>query len=171
MNKLLNILLSGLLWRRYKFLLVSLIGLIVFIFLSGQIHQDYLAYAQSNENVSVGWSFALKWLAWIFAVVVFFMLNNWHNNKKQLQADSQDKNSTLQRILKWKRTHPQDDTKHGTKQSISASQRSNKKTSEGVDAPYSDANDPFAHLRDKAKLRTYADIIIENKHSNEEKGK
>ena len=53
MNKLINIILSGLLWRRYKFLLVSLLVLIVFIFLSGQLHQDYLSYAQSTDSVSV----------------------------------------------------------------------------------------------------------------------
>jgi uncharacterized membrane protein len=167
MNKLLNILLSGLLWRRYKFLLVSLIGLIVFIFLSGQIHQDYLAYAQSNESVSVGWSFALKWLAWIVAVIIFFMLNNWHNNKKQLQADANDKNSTLQRILKWKRTHPEDDAK----QHVSAKKRTNQQPLDSNEASERDANDPFAHLRDKTKLRTYADMIIEKKESEVKKDK
>lgn len=160
MNKLLNIILSGLLWRRYKFLLVSLIILIAFVFLSGQIHQDYLAYAQTNPNIGVGWSFALKWLAWIISVVLFFMLNNWHNNKKQLQADADDKNSTLQKILKWKLTHPKDSAQQSAKQDESGNNKAD-----------GDENDPFAHLREKPKLRSYADIIIEKKHGQTEEGK
>ncbi|MBT1449900.1 hypothetical protein KJ365_03330 [Glaciecola sp. XM2] len=151
MNKLINIILSGLLWRRYKFLLVSLLVLIVFIFLSGQLHQDYLSYAQSTDSVSVGWSFAIKWLSWLVAVVVFFALNNWHNNKKQAQVDVKDNNSTLQRILSWKKAHPEEEQ--------------NKRERNPSDEQVDRSDDPFAHLREKDKLRTYADIIIDKKPS------
>jgi len=152
MNKLINIVLSGLLWRRYKFLLVSLILLIVFVFLVGQVHQDYLAYAQSTGGVAVGWSFAVKWLVWILGIVVFLALNHWANQRKQKQNDAQDKNSALQRIIKWK-NKSQEKTGEAKLSDKAPDKSPNKGEQKG----------PFAALREKEKLRTYADIIIEKK--------
>lgn len=156
MNKLINIVLSGLLWRKYKFLLVSLILLIVFVFVAGQIHSDYLAYAQTTEGVSVGWSFAVKWLAWIVAIVIFFAANHWVNERKQKQDSAQDKNSALQRILSWRaKAKP---SKSNDKPASLQQQK------EGLKAEHqASQKDPFAQLRTKDKLRSYADLIIEKK--------
>lgn len=149
MNKLINIVLSGLLWRKYKFLLVSLIVLIAFVFLVGKIHQDYLAYAQTTGGLSVGWSFAVKWLVWVIGIAVFLGLNHWVNKRKQKKSEVEDKNSALQRILNWKNTHPDAKTKAF-------------ELSKDKDAT-NDQSDPFAALRNKDKLRSYADLIIEKK--------
>lgn len=150
MNKLINIVLSGLLWRRYKFLLVSLIVLIAFVFLVGQIHQDYLAYAQTIDDAQVGWSFALKWAVWLVSILLFLTANHWVNKRKQKKADLEDNNSALQRIIKWKlsKKHKETDPPSGSK----------------VDEGTADKSDPFAQLRTKDKLRSYADLIIEKKH-------
>ncbi|WP_371195542.1 hypothetical protein [Glaciecola sp. SC05] len=152
MNKLINIVLSGLLWRKYKFLLVSLIALIAFVFLVGQIHQDYLSYAQSTANASVGLSFAVKWLVWAVAIFVFLGANHWVNKRKQKQSDLEEKNSALQRIINWKNRNKLNSTEAPAKQP--SEERS--KASE----------DPFAELRTKDKLRTYADLIIEKKNQD-----
>nr|WP_136252116.1 hypothetical protein [Ningiella ruwaisensis] len=153
MNKIINIILSGLLWRKYKFLLVSLIALIVFVLIVGQVHQDYLAYAAQSDNASVGWSFILKWLVWIIAIFAFFLLNNWYNKRKQSQADKSDKNSALARILSFK------------KQTNENERESRVKAGDLTDKNTAEKSDPFAHLRQKDKLRSYADLIIE-KHQD-----
>jgi inner membrane protein involved in colicin E2 resistance len=157
MNKLINIVLSGFLWRKYKFLLVSLLLLIVFIFISGQVHQDYLAYAQSTENVSVGWSFAIKWCVWILAIALFFMANHLVNERKQKREELQEKNSALQGILAWKR-------KVAGNKDV-AKKASDDKFSRSTADTANDVKDPFEQLRKKDKLRSYADLIIE-KHKD-----
>ncbi|WP_395341614.1 hypothetical protein PN836_019685 [Ningiella sp. W23] len=159
MNKLINIVLSGLLWRRYKFLLVSLILLILFVFIAGQIHQDYLAYAQSTENVSVGWSFAVKWTSWIVALLLFFGVNHLHNKRKQKQADLEGNNSALSRIMAWKKQ---------SKSNELPSKPNNRQRS-GQDANDGKQHDPFAHLRTKDKLRSYGDILIESHEDDTKK--
>ncbi|MFC4701769.1 hypothetical protein ACFO4O_16575 [Glaciecola siphonariae] len=164
MNKLINIVLSGLLWRKYKFLLVSLIALIVCVFLVGQIHQDYLAYAQTTSNVAVGWSFAVKWLVWVIAICIFFAANHFANKRKQRKDVKEDKNSALQRIIEWKNSK-----KGGSKAKPQTAQ--NPKQAGKGDATTahdeSEPNDPFAQLRHKEKLRSYADLIIEKKRTGQ----
>ncbi|WP_100643448.1 hypothetical protein [Alteromonas facilis] len=150
MNKLINIILSGLLWRKYKFLLVSLLITIVAIVLIGQIHNDYLRYAESTQNASVGWSFVIKWSAWIAVAMGFLLANHGYNQRKQAIADQQGSNTALQRLLKFK---------HKIKGDEQAAP-----DDEATRPPASpDKHDPFAHLRHKDKLRSYADIVIENK--------
>ena len=91
MNKLINIILTAALWRNYKFMIISVLVLIASVFVVGLIHDDYLQWAQyqltqSNGSVpvSIGWSFVVKYLVYIAAIVMCFYANKWVNNKKAM---------------------------------------------------------------------------------------
>lgn len=154
MNKLINIVLSGLLWRQYKFLIVSLVLLIVVIFIVGQVHNDYIDYANtSNENANVGLSFIIKWLAWVGAVVAFFVSNHLVNKKKEREK-AQAPSSTLQKILAFKANKKS--ALKGEKESLNKQTNDNTSTSD-----QNSQQDPFAQIREKQKLRSMGDFLIE----------
>ncbi|MGB3727202.1 MAG: hypothetical protein WA981_15740 [Glaciecola sp.] len=149
MNKIINIVLSGLLWRRYKLLIVSLIVLVASIFIIGKVHSDYLAYVQTSQTpANVGWSFAVKWGAWFFVLLLFLLVNHLANKQKDKQAVQDKPNKTLSAIIV--------DKFKGKKESI----QTPRNTSQNSTANNQD-NDPFAQLREKDKLRSYADLLIE----------
>ena len=152
MNKLINIILSGLLWRQYKFLIVSLLLLIVVIFIVGEVHEDYLAFAQtSEEDAQVGLSFMLKWGVWLLAIGIFLFANHLVNARKNKEKALSASNKSLLNILQFNR---------GKKPFNKAEkQTDNAQTHTGKNVETE--NDPFAHLRNKKKLRSYADLVIE----------
>lgn len=158
MNKILNIILSGLLWRQYKFLIVSLVLLIVSVFVIGQVHDDYLAYAQSTiesggEGPNVGLSFIIKWGLWILAFSLFIFSNHLANARKEKQKAEQGSNKTLRTLLSFKRNKTPEPA-------IQKPVKTSKPNS---------SDDPFAHLRAKEKLRSYADLVIETHEEKEKK--
>ena len=56
MNKLINLVLTAALWRNYKFMILSVLTLIVSVFVIGLIHDDYVQWAQyqlSQDNGSI----------------------------------------------------------------------------------------------------------------------
>ena len=162
MNKLINIILSGLLWRKYKFFILSLLVLIAFIFVVGQVHQDYLRYNELQDTpTNIGLSFAVKWLVWACSITIFLVSNHYFNQYKRQQKElaSEQSNSALSKLLKWKSR-------------ITASGEEQKTTNEKVtrtsklvvdDEKLSHSDDPFADIRKKDKLRSYADVVIEQK--------
>ncbi|GLR72013.1 hypothetical protein [Agaribacter marinus] len=155
MNKLINIVLSGLLWRRYKFLIVTLLLLIVSILIVGQIHQDYVEFVQTTkEDTNLAMSFVLKWLSWVVLLVVFGLANHFFNKKKE-KIDALDSagNSALSRVLLW-RKDKEINRGLGLKK---VSKKAEKMPNEN------DQRDPFAELREKEKLRSYADFLIQSK--------
>jgi hypothetical protein len=167
MNKLINIVLSGLLWRRYKFLLVSLVLTVITMIIVGQIHQDYLSYnALLEQPKHVGLSFAIKWLVWVASVILFLGLNHWYNQKKQTEKEleSGGTNTALKKLLGRLNRKSQVNTK-----GVSDRAENNTTYQEAVASTGNDesGNDPFASLRKKQKLRSYADVIIEKKQSND----
>ena len=162
MNKLINIVLSGLLWRRYKFMIVSLIILIACIFIVGQIHDDYLAYAQtSGEAVSVGASFVVKWSIWIAGFALFILANHLANRRKEKQAVNDTANKSLLGIISQKFS------KNGAGEtSVKPKIKAKTKAPETSETKV----DPFDALRSKDKLRSYADLLID-KHETHNKQK
>ena len=148
MNKIINIVLSGLLWRRYKLLIVSLVVLITSIFIIGKVHSDYLAYVQTQQTpVNVGWSFAVKWGAWLFVLLLFLLVNHLANKQKDKQAVQDKPNNTLSAIIV--------DKFKGKKESIQTPPQTSQNSTAN-----NQENDPFAQLREKDKLRSYADLLI-----------
>lgn len=122
------------LWRKYKSHLISSLILIFTLVLINIIHQDYLAYAESAQSNSVGWSFLVKWALYIFAVGVF-----------------------LWRIMVINKARSFDSTLHKMMQ---VQQAPEKDVGEGRQAD-SNKRDPFANIRGKKKLRSEADFLIE----------
>lgn len=156
---------SGLLWRKYKFFILSLILLIAFIFVVGQVHIDYLRYNDRQAAPgNVGISFAVKWAVWALSIFVFLAANHYFNQykKQQKQANAGQSNSALKKILKWKDglTDKNQDPVIEQEQI-----KTTKKRAEG-----SAAGDPFENIRKKKKLRSYADIIIEQKPNKKSDG-
>lgn len=157
MNKLINIILSGLLWRKYKFFILSLIVLIAFIFVVGQVHQDYLRYNELQDIPSnIGLSFAVKWLVWVASITVFLVANHYFNQYKRQQKEraSEQSNSALSKLLKWKSRA--NTFKPKTKMPSADQVEQKTETDKSV-------SDPFAAIRKKDKLRSYADVVIDQK--------
>lgn len=151
MNKLINIILSGLLWRRYKFLICSLIVLIVFVWLVGNIHQDYLEYLQTiNQQSGVALSFVIKWAVYCLGVAVFFFSNHWVNGSKERKALKNTRNKSLFSIVKSKISS----TPNGDSSSDELDTNSKAEN---------DSSDPFAEIRTKKKLRSYAELLVDDK--------
>jgi len=157
MNKLINLILTAALWRNYKFMIISVLVLIVGVFVVGLVHDDYLQWAQyqlsqgdGSVPVSVGWSFIIMYAVYIAGITCCFYANKWANNKKALEkAQAGEDNSVLKSILSFKSKA----TTAAPKPQSSATPKSKPKT-----------NDAFANIRAKKSLRTQADILIDKKH-------
>lgn len=158
MNKIINIILSGLLWRQYKFLIASLILLVVSIFIIGQVHDDYISYAQTSEQAAqVGWSFVVKWMAWLLAVILFLISNHIVNARKE-KLKARNPSKSLKSILSFKAL------RGANKEASAAANVINQKETgceNNTKQQQESSGDPFAHLRDKDKLRSFADLLIE----------
>ncbi|MFC3123389.1 hypothetical protein [Agaribacter flavus] len=155
MNKLINIVLSGLLWRRYKFLIVSLVLLIVSLVVVGQVHKDYVEFAQATDNTSsLGMSFVVKWGVWLLLISIFLAANHFYNKQKdKAEAQKSNTNSALSKVLKWR-----NDKLYAASKSSSPPSKSKQKTTE---------IDPFEQIRTREKLRSYADLLIESKETKD----
>jgi hypothetical protein len=164
MNKIINIILSGLLWRKYKFFILSLIVLIAFIFVVGQVHQDYLRYNELQDTPSnIGISFAVKWIIWAGSITLFLVANHYFNRYKRNQKElaSEQSNSALSKLLKWKlRFGSESSDSNG---STNTEDKSANKKASVVNKEEQNLDDPFASIRTKEKLRSYADVVIEKK--------
>ena len=165
MNKLINIILTAALWRNYKFMIISVLVLIASVFVVGLIHDDYLQWAQyqltqSNGSVpvSIGWSFVVKYVVYIAAIVMCFYANKWVNNKKAMQkAEAGEDNTVLKRILSFKRKVQDPEQPNQPLRKKQTHQGQGASTSPNVN------KDVFANIRNKPKLRSQADIVIDNK--------
>ncbi|WP_412971233.1 hypothetical protein [Glaciecola sp. MF2-115] len=165
MNKLINIILSGLLWRKYKFFILSLIVLIAFIFVVGQVHQDYLRYNELQDTpTNIGLSFAVKWLIWAGSIILFLVANHYFNQHKRKQKElaSEQSNSALSKLLKWKSRISSSDTTSSNDSSKTQRKASGAEHDRAEKSNVSES-DPFAAIRKKEKLRSYADVVIEKK--------
>ncbi|MFT7259036.1 MAG: hypothetical protein ACI9MS_000889 [Glaciecola sp.] len=168
MNKLINIILSGLLWRKYKFFILSLIILIAFIFVVGQVHQDYLRYNELQETpTNIGLSFAVKWLIWASSITLFLVANHYFNRYKRQQKElaSEQSNSALSKLLTWKSRFGNNagSSLTNSNKGSSTSKQKGSATANAAEVDGHDAGDPFAAIRKKDKLRSYADVVIEQK--------
>ena len=71
-NNLLKLSVLSYLWRRYKKTIILLPLLLLFFWIVGLAHDDYLAYAELQDNKQwIGVSFIVKWLALLVGVAIF----------------------------------------------------------------------------------------------------
>lgn len=121
-------------WKRYKAIIVSTVILFVFFWLVGQLHQDYLSYGDLNEDKEyIGASFVIKWLAFIIGFIIYVLFNSWQGKRANGTKDL-----------------PND--------TVNTAQLSSVPSVDEMQA-----NDPFHEIRQKDKLRSKADMIIEKK--------
>jgi hypothetical protein len=78
-------------WKKYKHLIVSTLCLFAYLYLIGNVHQDYLSYLKLEQNGSgTGMSFIIKWFAMISGVGLYIAYNLFNgksqNNPKEAKA-------------------------------------------------------------------------------------
>lgn len=142
-NKVLQITLLGFIWKRYSKLIVTTIFLFAYFWIVSRIHTDYLKFAELNDgNENIGFSFILKWIAFLTGVGIYALFNTYHKLPKIVPNNNPGSgNSNLTKI-------------------------NNKNTSTKVTPDSTDnKSDPFSELRKKDKLRSKAEIIIDNKEN------
>jgi len=121
-------------WKRYKAIIVSTVILFVFFWLVSQLHQDYLSYGDLNKDTQhIGLSFVIKWVAFMVGFIVYVLFNSWQGKRASRSKDL-----------------PQD--------SVNTAQLTSDTPDQEVNL-----NDPFYEIRQKDKLRSKADMIIEKK--------
>ena len=74
----------ALIWKQYKALIVSTLLLFFYIFLVGNIHDDYLAHLKLQDSTaSTGMSFILKWGAYAGGLVLYFIFHWWRGRFRE----------------------------------------------------------------------------------------
>lgn len=136
-NNLFRITFVTFIWSRYKATIISTILLFLFFFLIGQVHQDYVSYAELNKDTAnIGLSFVAKWCAFIGGSAFYIWLNVRFLAANKKQSEKADpKLRKLERAIK--KPKKQDQT-----QDVKS-------------------DDPFDAIRKKDKLKSEADFIID----------
>ncbi|MFT4630551.1 MAG: hypothetical protein ACI9WC_001906 [Arenicella sp.] len=126
-----------LIWKQYKRAIASTLLLFAFLWLVGNVHQDYLVYAaEQNDEGLVGRSFLYKWLALVSGVLLYLSYHWLRSTSSKSVKEIQPKNGYF--------------TKNNS---------SNGKANSLPDGDQGD--DPFAELRNKNKLRSRAEILVD----------
>lgn len=133
-------------WRRYKSGIISVAALLLFWFVVSFFHGEYISYADATgERQFLAISFFIKWGLGSLALSAFvlFHLKSFRKSpesKQPPQAEAPKPN--VQKAKKEPEVRPA--PKPG-------------------DEDYKAAEDPFAALRDKPKLRSRADVELSKK--------
>lgn len=135
-------------WRRYKSGIISVAALLLFWFVVSFFHGEYISYAEATgERQFLAISFFIKWGLGSLALSAFvlFHLKAFRKSpetKERSQAEAQKPKPKVQKAKKEPEVPPA--PKPG-------------------DEDYKAAEDPFAALRDKPKLRSRADVELSKK--------
>lgn len=133
-NNLLKLSLVSYIWRRYKKTVILLPALLLYFWVVGLAHDDYLAYAQLQQDKQwVGASFMVKWLLLIGGVVLFVFAHLSDKSGKEVPPDI--------------------DPDMLEKAPMAAK--------EELFTP--DINDSFDRIREKQSLSSKADVILQSK--------
>lgn len=133
-NNLLKLSLVSYIWRRYKKTVILLPVLLVYFWVVGLAHDDYLAYAQLQQNNQwVGASFLVKWLLLLGGVGCFVLLHLSDRSNNAVEPDI-DPNMV---------------------------EKAPAAAKEELFTP--DINDSFARIREKRALSSKADVILKSK--------
>lgn len=121
-KSLFKLLVTSVVWTRYRSVILISLFLLIFIFMVTLIHTDYMHYVErAGQKDYIGVSFLVKWGLIIGSVIAYGLYLKW--------------------LLRVKPSKP---SKHNQEEKR-----------EGQE------NDPFAQLRDKKKLRSQAEIVMD----------
>ena len=124
----------ALIWKQYKAAIVSTVALFSYLFLVSWIHGDYIASAQlENQTVGLGQSFVFKWIAFAGGIGMYCLFH-WVRGRIQRKNKDKNKDKTLKPTIMPRVEHP-----YATNKIINDPEL---------------ANDPFAHIRTRQKLRS-----------------
>ena len=139
-SQLVKLIAASFIWKKYKTTLFTAACLFLYLWLVGFIHDDYLAYKEAEGNAShLGFSFLIKWLAWIAGITIFFFYDSL--KKKRAQAIGGNNRS--------KNAFKQNATDRENNIAVGAESKAEK--------------DPFAAIREKKTLPSKGDIAISKK--------
>lgn len=90
-----------LIWKQYKAVIVSTFLIIAYLLLVGNLHSDYLAHSQlQNDSAGSGISFIYKWVAYTVGVMLYFgfhALRSKRPKKQDLAAKAKQANEIAKR--------------------------------------------------------------------------
>ena len=76
LKNLIQLTLLSVVWKRYRSMILSTLLLLGYFYLVALVHEDYLSYSALNDNQQyLGFSFILKWLAFIIGLAVYLLYN------------------------------------------------------------------------------------------------
>lgn len=137
-KNLVHLTLLTVIWKKYRSMILSTLVLFGYFFLVSMLHEDYLNYTELNqEQQYLGLSFIVKWLAFLLGLLVYLSFNFGFLWRKQEKKDGKPINTP--------RSKPHQG--HEQKDSPATASKS----------------DPFADIRNRDKLRSRADFLIEEK--------
>ncbi|MUH71925.1 hypothetical protein [Psychrosphaera haliotis] len=135
-------------WKKYKGQLLSTLAYLFALLLVSLVHKDYLDYvATANEGQSfIASSFFIKWIAYLALTGFYiYIFSSFSKTKKQGHQNL----SFLKKFAK---------TSNNTSTTFDNEELKSKK------GPHTKSNneDPFSNIRNKSKLRSEADLIIDS---------
>lgn len=139
-QQMVRLTLAATIWRKYKQFIIGGLALLSFWVIVNIIHNDYLSFAQLdavNNQTYIAYSYGIKWLLIVLSAVVFVRFV-----KKPIKSKLETPLQERVRTQTDKASNPQ-------LQELSDS-----------------GPDPFANIRNKKKLRSKADFILEGDKSN-----
>lgn len=125
------------LWRKYKSHVVASCFLLISLILINYIHLDYIEYSVATGSSNLGFSYLLKWSAFVLAIGLFA----WQIKRVNIAAKYDSK---LHKMMKATTTPEEKAIKPELDKEAHKT-------------------DPFANIRSKKKLRSEADFIIGKK--------
>ena len=125
----------GFLWNRYRLMIVSTLMLFLYFWVVAALHADFVEFSHlDNETEHLGTSFLLKWLAFILGFAVYITINSRDRKFKSAGSVQPEPKAKPEPIGQ----------------------------PEPIGSPNGSDIDPFDGIRNKEKLRSAADFVMES---------
>ncbi|WP_299772937.1 hypothetical protein [uncultured Pseudoteredinibacter sp.] len=139
-------------WRRYKGSILSVLALLLFWFAVSFFHGEYISYAEATgERQHLAISFFIKWGLGIGALSLFVLFHlGWLSKASEPEQSPEPEPSQFEKVKAKAKEKVAD--LNGEPEVPPAPKPG--------DEAYKTAEDPFASLRDKPKLRSRGDVEL-----------
>ena len=129
-------------WKHYKRIIVSTALLFAFLWFVGYAHSEYQSYANLHQAKGAQSSFFYKWIAQILGVSCYLLFHYLMPSRKQQKLKLKEKAKEQEKELK---------------------KASKPFKSKKVPPPDPNEPDPFEQIRKKDKLRSRAEMLVDEK--------